>query len=199
MCTSPTSINQKGSKSNCVQALLRLSRTNVLMVLVRPLRSPLLPGSLTGWSSPLSNRKIWYTIVVNNCREIIVYKTARCCNNFCNVLTVLSFSSFMMFENDLNPGTPASPEEKWVGLQQSGIKSALCNWKATLSLVVMYPPLCRIRARAKGISSLLQLETPSAITWTLYPPSIKSRADCKTQTCDWMERFEQWASQRWMN
>lgn len=42
----------------------------------------------------------------------------------------------------------------------------LMSWNAALSLVVISAPACRIRANAHGISSLLQLETASATTWT---------------------------------
>jgi hypothetical protein len=54
------------------------------------------------------------------------------------------------------------------------------HWYNQLSLVVTTAPSCRSRARAIGTSSLLQLLTPSARTYTLCPSCNRSIAVCVT-------------------
>lgn len=55
-----------------------------------------------------------------------------------------------------------------------------------LSLVVTTAPSLRNRASAMGTSSLLQLDTASAMTYTRCPSFIRSSVVCVTHMCDSM-------------
>lgn len=135
-------------------------------------------------------------------------RTLRTLRRPSNVFCVDSFSSLIVCENGLKFGTEESSVVKTkykiskMTTQLGGIQrrkrkgeidvvnvcvcggDVLWSWNARLSLVVTKAPAWRMRARAYGTSSALQLDTPSASTWTSYPASIKSSADWSTHTCD---------------
>lgn len=101
--------------------------------------------------------------------------------NVSKLCFVLSFSSLITAENALKLGREESAAKLKMSISLHTSCSLMfnvpCNWKTMLSLVVIWAPAWRIRARANGTSSLLQLETPSATTWTSYPNERRSRVD----------------------
>lgn len=78
--------------------------------------------------------------------------------------------SFTILITSLNSGMPASPMTSYI----------------QLSLLVTMAPSLRNLASARGISSALQLLTPSAMTYTLWPAAARSTAVWVTQMCDSM-------------
>jgi hypothetical protein len=88
----------------------------------------------------------------------------------CSASVVVCLLSLTSFAISLNSDIPASPIHSYI----------------QLSDVVTTAPSFLSRANAIGTSSLLQLLTPSASTYTLCPSRSRSSVVCVTQMCDSM-------------